>query len=176
MYFSQWHQYDKILVHIVVKTHACFYEACNFIIVFTRGSTGSYPKLEEFSSYPHTVPVRIILILSPNIKQCLPSGLFSLKFHTNILYALIFVMLISREFYLKASTRHMWGKNWNLIFQRASILCQALDFETFTPEKALGKRVKRKIRDTTAWIRAFHFIATEMYLTFYWWKSRSVYS
>jgi hypothetical protein len=110
-----------------------------------RDSTGPYPELDELSSYPHTVSLRLILILSLNIRKCLPSGLFSLEFPTEMLYA-----LISREFVSELLDETYVGQELKSHIFQASIMGMALVLEPFTPEKAPGKRMKIKIRNATA--------------------------
>jgi hypothetical protein len=58
-------------------------------------STGPYPGPYQPSTYHH-IPslLRFILILSIFLRLCLPTGLFSSGFPTNILYAFLFAAFV----------------------------------------------------------------------------------
>jgi len=75
---------EAITVHLV-KIFSIFYRTQNFIQVFKRHTTGTYPVPLECNSGPHRISLKFILILS-YIYTYISHVVSPLGFPTKILY------------------------------------------------------------------------------------------
>ena len=68
---------EKLIVHHLAKNFLAFYGIRRFITAFTsvRHLTLSWTIRIRSSSF-HPIPLTSILVLSPNVRLCFPSGLF----------------------------------------------------------------------------------------------------